>query len=630
MLYTESMEIASPIAAATREEAKPAPRARWTEAARNHWAKPHIDLGLCLGSHCFVITAPGKSLVYPARVAVRDKKATKAIAYGPQAAELEGREPEGVSVIRPIVGGVVADQRLAAGLLSAALAAARGFAGGLSAPRVAVAVPSDLSAVESQTLLATVKAAGARKVYLVEQTLAAAIGAGRDLSQPEGHLVVHAGAGVTHVSVVSLASPVLSRSIRVAGDSMNEAIRDHVRREHHLLIDDRVAEAIKRELGSALPPVGESVMTVCGRDLTLGKPAEGKISAEEIYRVLAPQFALIAQEVRWVVAGMPTALLGDVQKNGAILSGGLAELRRLDEFLAQETRLRVNVAASPEEVVSRGLQTLLKNAGLRKAVFHGGRVAPKPIEQNERQGTGILGALFLAVGLAFSAQSLPVLAGGGVGTVDAALGTALTPAVPLASSFGGWEPSAGVTPPLVESEQSELAAENNRLRKMLKAPHARARFRPIAADVVARDPRGWMSTLSLNVGAADGVGVGMTVTDGANLVGQISRVEATRSQVRLFTDGKAVVAGKLVGKKGSGVVVGTGSDDVEMRYLDPDSGVRQGDWVVTSGHDEAFPAGIKLGWVLRVGQPSGQNTYTATLQPGMNVHQLQNVLVLRR
>lgn len=629
MLYTESMEIASPLAAA-REEAKPQTVKRsWSDVLENYLARPHIDLALCLGSHSFVVTSPGKSFVYPARVAVRDKKGMKVVAFGPQAAEIEGREPEGVVVRRPILGGVVTDQRLATQLLSSALSASKH--GVVSSPRVAVAVPSDLSAVESQTLLATIKAAGARQVYLVEQTLAAAIGAGRDLFKPEGHLVIHAGAGVTHVSVASLASPVLSRSIRVAGDSMNEAIIDHVRREHHLLIDDRVAEAIKRELGSALPPVGESVMTVCGRDIAEGKPAERKVNSQEIYTVLAPLLAQIAQEVRWVVGSMPTALLGDVRKNGAILSGGLAELRRLDDFLAQETRLRVSVAASPDEVVSRGLQAMLKSAPLRKAVFLSGRATHKVYESSERKGTGLLGALFLSVALAFSAQSLPALSMGAASGMDSYLGAALTPSVPLAASFGGWgAPSAAAAAIVVDSEQSELKAENNRLRKMLKAPLAKASFKPVAADVVARDPRGWMSSLTLNVGANDDVAVGMTVTDGINLVGQISRVEPTRSQVRLFTDSQAVVAGKVEKKKGSGVVVGTGSGNVEMRYLDPDSGVKAGDWVVTSGHDDAFPAGIKLGWVSRVGQPSGQNTYTAVIQPGMNVHQLQNVLVLRR
>ena len=628
MLYTESMEIASPIAA-PREEAKPTAKRSLSDVWQNRWARPHLDLGLCLGSSAFVVATPGKSFIYPARVAVREgKRHAKAIAFGPQAAEIEGREPEGVTVVRPIVSGVVLDRRLTTQLLSSALSAAKH--GVVSSPRVAVAVPSDLSPVESQTLLAAVKAAGAREVYLVEQTLAAALGAGRDLCQPEGHLVVHAGAGVTHVSVLSLASPVLSRSLRIAGDSMNEAIRDHVRREHNMLIDDKVAEQLKRELGSALPPVGESVMVVCGRDLGEGKPSERKITAQEIYSVLSPLLAQIAQEVRWVVAGMPTTLLRDVRDNAAILSGGLAELRRFDEFLAQETRLRFQVAASPEEVVSRGLQSLLKNAPLRKAVLGEKRAQHPTTEQSERHGTGLLGALFLSVGLAFSAQSLPILKQATASSAESYLGTAFTPSVPIASAFGGWGEKDPNATPSVESESSELQAENNRLRKMLKAPLAKPALRPIAADVVARDPRGWMSSLTLNVGSNDGIAVGQAVTDGTNLIGRISRAEATRSQVRLLTDSKAVVAGKVSEKRGSGVVVGLGGDQIEMRYLDPDSGVKQGDWVVTSGHDEAFPPGIKVGWVSDVTQPSGQNTFTAVIRPGMNIHQLQNVLVLRR
>jgi rod shape-determining protein MreC len=180
------------------------------------------------------------------------------------------------------------------------------------------------------------------------------------------------------------------------------------------------------------------------------------------------------------------------------------------------------------------------------------------------------------------------------------------------------------------SQQSEVEKENARLRKLLKAPTARPGFSPVAADVVARDPRGWMSSLTLNVGQSAGIKAGMTVTDGTNLVGQVSRVDGERCQVRLFTDAKAVVAGRIPKKRGSGVVVGSGAGEVEMRYLDPDSGVKPGDWVVTSGQDEAFPPGIKLGWVSKVTQPSGQNTFNATIHPGMNVHQLQNVLVLRR
>ena len=139
-----------------------------------------------------------------------------------------------------------------------------------------------------------------------------------------------------------------------------------------------------------------------------------------------------------------------------------------------------------------------------------------------------------------------------------------------------------------------------------------------------------MSSLTLNVGTSDGVEKGMAVTDGSNLVGLVEKVEQSRAKVRLFTDPKAVTAARVPHTRGSGVVIGAGLDGLEMRYLDPDAGVKKGDWVVTSGLDRTYPAGLKLGWVSEVSQPSGQNTLTAHLTPGMNIHQLQHVLVLRR
>ena len=149
------------------------------------------------------------------------------------------------------------------------------------------------------------------------------------------------------------------------------------------------------------------------------------------------------------------------------------------------------------------------------------------------------------------------------------------------------------------------------------------------ADVVARDPRGWMSSLTLNVGTEQGVAQGMAVSDGSNLVGQISKVQRDRCQVRLFTDAKAVVAGKLQGRKASGVVVGKGEYTVEMRYLDPDAGVQKGDWVLTSGHDGIFPPGIRLGRISQIKQLAEKNYMAATIKPAVDVNNLENVVVLK-
>lgn len=631
MLYTESMEMASPLL--VREVIQPETNKQsLAEAVKNRMAKPRMDLGLCMGSDSFVVCTSSDSVVHPARVAVREHNG-RLVSLGAQAAEIEGREPEGVKVVRPITAGIVSDPRLSARLMARAIASAKH--GLVSQPRVALAVPAGLTAVESQALLATAKRAGVRAVYLVDQALTAAIGAGRDLLKAEGHLVVHVGAGVSQVTVSSLAAPVLSRALRVAGDTMSEALREHIRREHNLLIDFKVAEAVKKELGSALPPVANREMKIVGRELGVGKPVEKAVNSAEVYEVLRPFLAQIAQEARWVVGQMPAELLSDVHRNGVILSGGMARLYRFEEYLSQEIRLRVIVPKEPGTLVTRGLQTLLNTPALRKAVFGSRKKAPhEPAGEpaSERRTTGLLGALLLTSALAFAANSAPQLQHGASSTLDHYLSGMVTPAAPLGEGWGWHQPDAADTENIEQRRRDQLEQENARLRSLLKAPKKgtqAAGTSHLVADVVARDPRGWMSTLTLNVGARQGVQKGMTVSDGTNLVGQVSRVQNDRCQVRLFTDSKAVVAGKLQDRKTAGVVVGKGDHTVEMRYLDPDAGVKKGDWVVTSGHDGVFPPGIRLGQVAQLKQDAEKNYLAATIRPSVDVSNLENVVVLK-
>lgn len=629
MLYTESMEMASPLLARELPE-QASQKVGLSETIKNRLAHPRLDLGLCMGSEAFVVCTATGSVVHPARVATYEKN-HKVVALGAGAEEIEGREPEGVVVNRPIHSGVVADPLLASKLMARVIASTKH--GLLSPPRVALAVPAGLTAVESQTLLATAKRAGARSVYLVDQALAAAIGAGRDLSKAEGHLVVHLGAGVSQVTVASLASPVISRGLRIAGDSMTEAIAEHIRREHNLLVDHKVAQSVKHQLGSALPPIGDKSVAIVGRELGVGKPVEKSVSAAEIYEVLRPFLAEIAQEARWVVAQMSTELLGDVHRNGVILSGGTAELSHLDEFLSEQLRLRVYRPREPQTVVARGLQRLLKDHLLRKAVFHKGHQEYKTRPLEEKRGTGLLGALLLTSALAFSVSSAPQLQQGAATGLDHYLSGLVTPSSPISEGWGWHNPDLALTTELEEKRRNQLEQENDRLRTLLKAPHSAGKstkLESVLADVVARDPRGWMSTLTLNAGSEQGVHKGMTVSDGRNLVGQVSTVQKNRCQVRLFTDAKAVVGGVLHGKKASGVVVGSGQHEVEMRYLDPDAGVKKGDEIFTSGQDGIFPAGICIGKVTKVYQPSQANYLAAVITPSVDLGKLENVVVIKR
>jgi rod shape-determining protein MreB and related proteins len=632
MLYTESMEMASPLLVREVAQAK-AEKKSFADTIRNRLAKPRLDLGLCMGSESFVVCTGTDSVSHPARVAIREQNG-KIVSLGAKAQEIEGREPEGVQVVRPVQSGVVVDPRLAGKLMSRVIASAKH--GLLSPPQVALAVPAGLTAVESQTLLATAKKAGARSVYLVDQALAASIGAGRDLTKPEGHLVIHVGAGVTQVTVSSLASPVLSRGLRVAGNSMSEALQEHIRREHNLLVDFKVAESVKKTLGSALPPVSNREMKIVGRELGVGKPVEKTVTAGEVYEVLKPFLEQISQEARWVVGQMPTELLSDVHRNGVILSGGMARLYRFEEFLSQEIRLKVLVPHEPDTVVARGMQTLLGSVDLRKAVFNTRKKGPQKGGDPgpEKRNTGLLGALLLTSALAFAANSAPQLQQGAATTLDHYLSGIVTPSAPLAEGWGWHQPDAAATDDIELRRRDQLEKENARLRELLKAPQKKKGVQTagksnVVADVVSRDPRGWMSTLTLNVGSKQGVSKGMTVSDGSNLVGQVSKVQKDRCQVRLFTDSKAVVAGTLKGRKASGVVVGKGEHTVEMRYLDPDAGVKKGDWVLTSGHDGVFPAGIRLGQVDKVRQDAEKNYVAATITPSVDVSNLENVVVLK-
>lgn len=629
MLYTESFEISSPESyTASLPASSPKGLAHsYIDVLKNRLTHPYLDLGLCLGSSTIAIASKKKTLFFPARLAIRSKD-RKVVAFGLEAEELEGREPEGVSVVQPIQNGVVLDQKLASYLLQKSLSSARH--GVISSLRVAVAVHPNLTPVESQTLLAALKAAGIAEAYFVEETLAAAAES-CDLCEPRGQLVIQIGAGATHVSALCLASSFVSGSVRLGGDALDQAIIDHVRQKHDLTIDKRTAQLIKKELGSALLPAVDSQITISGQHVTLGKPNKCEVGALEVYQVLSPLLQQIALEVRRVVGKMPLTLLDDVRQQGAVLSGGTAKLRGLDEFLARETRLELRVPEQPSQAVALGLQRFLKNSSLRQAIFNSKKAAMPALDPVQGKGSGILGALILSAALAFSLQSVPLISSSLAGSVDSALAASLIPSTPLMTS---WQvPAAGdavAIDSFAKGQESELQKENDRLRKLLKSPLAKAIYSPMAAEVVARDPRGWMSTLTINAGSQSGLLVGMPVTDGINLVGQLVQVQPDRSQVRLFTDPKTVVSARIPTKRGSGVVVGTGADSLEMRYLDPDSGVKTGDWAVTSGLDHMFPAGLKIGWVTRIAQSSGQNTMTALIKPAMNVHQLDTVLVLRK
>lgn len=616
-LWTESMELPA---------VKQGILSRWKTAVDDKTAKPRLDLGLALGSGDVILALPGQALRSPARVAVDGKD--RIVAMGQQAFEMEGREPEGVRVIQPLREGVVVDGERARRLVESCLKT--GAKTLMGSARAVLAWQSDLSAIERQTLLDTVRAAGVREVHFLDQALLAAVGADRPVLDARGSLVIHVGAGATQASVVALGSPVISRTIRVGGDHQNTVIREHLRRAHQVLIDEQTAEKVKRELGCALAFETPRRLQVAGRELVLGKPVEVEVTSDEICSVLAPLVAAIVEEARLAIAEISPELLRDVVEDGAVLTGGGANLARLDELLSSETRVRVVRVPEPQDAVARGLARVLREGKLRRALL----TLPQQtlsFAVPRRRSSAWIPALALLVGTAAltlyfsdtlkSFQPLPL---------DAALNSMMKPAVTLAAA----EP---VDPPekaaLAASNRKlrELDAENKRLWRMAgrrAVTSSPAEAQALIARVLARDPRGWMSFLNLDAGSRLGVHKGMVVASPQGLVGQVFFVSEDGCRVRLFTDPGSIVAGTLPQRKTAGVLVGRGDRRLEMRYLDPDAGVKVGDKVVTSGQDGLFPMGLPLGRVSRILPQADSSFVTVMVEPACRFDALREVSIL--
>jgi len=608
--------------------ARPGIFSRWRAAVDDKTAKPRLDLGLALGSGDVILALGGSALRQPARVAVDGKD--RIVAMGQQAFEMEGREPEGVRVIQPLQEGVVVDQERARRLVESCLKA--GAKNLMGSARAVLAWQSDLSAVERQTLLDTVRAAGVREVHMLDQALLAAVGADRPVLDARGSLVIHVGAGTTQASVISLGSPVISRTVRVGGDHQTTVIREHLRRAHQVLIDEQTAEKVKRELGCAVPFAPPRRLQVAGRELLAGKPVEVEVTSDEIAGVLEPLVAAIVEEARLAVAEISPELLRDVVEDGAVLTGGGASLARLDELLARETRVRVHKVDEPQDAVARGLARVLREGKLRRALLS---LPPSPqamLAAPARRNTGWIPALAVLAGTAAltlyfsdtlkSFQPLPL---------DAALNHLMKPAVSLAAAEPT-EPPEKAALAASNRRLRELDAENRRLWKMFgrrAVNSAPAESDALVARVLTRDPRGWLSFLNLDAGSKLGVHRDMVVASPQGLVGRVRFVSEEGCRVQLFTDPGTMVAGFIPKRKTAGVLVGRGDRRLEMRYLDPDAGLKVGDAVVTSGQDGLFPAGLALGKVSRILPQADSSFMTVVIEPACRFDALREVSILK-
>jgi rod shape-determining protein MreB and related proteins len=302
-------------------------------------------------------------------VAVRtDARAGRRIlAVGTEAKKMLGRTPGSVVVTRPLKDGVIADFEVAQSMLRHFIQKAhnRHY---LVRPRIVICAPSGISGVEKRALREAAEAAGAREVHLIEEPMAAAIGAGLPVTEPSGNMIVDIGGGTTEVAVISLAGIVFSRSARVGGDKMDEAIIQHIKRKYNLLIGERTAELIKITIGSAYPGNEIETMEIRGRDLVAGVPKIVEISDEEIRAALMEPVHQVVESVRIALERTPPELASDIVERGILLAGGGALLRNLDVLLREETGLQITLAADPLTAVVRGAGKVFDHLSLLRAV----------------------------------------------------------------------------------------------------------------------------------------------------------------------------------------------------------------------------------------------------------------------
>ncbi len=330
------------------------------------------DLAIDLGTANTLVYVRGKGIVLsePSVVAVstNPRNRNRVLAVGLEAKKMLGKTPGSIVAIRPMRDGVIADFEVTEAMLRHFIHKVhnrRTFV----RPRIIVAVPSGITQVEKRAVRESAESAGAREVFLIEEPMAAAIGAGLPITEPTCNMIVDIGGGTTEVAVISLKGIVYSRSVRVAGDKMDAAIIQHIKRKYNLLIGERTAEAIKTTIGNAYPdPEALETIEVKGRDLASGIPKILSIDSEEVREAIAEQIDAIVETVKIALEQTPPELSADIVDRGIVLTGGGALLKNLDKLLRAETNLPITVADRPLETVALGSGKALDSLHLLKDI----------------------------------------------------------------------------------------------------------------------------------------------------------------------------------------------------------------------------------------------------------------------
>ena len=335
------------------------------------------DVGIDLGTANTLVYVKGKGVVVnePSVVAV-NQSTGEVLSVGNDAKRMIGRTPGTIDAVRPMKDGVIADFDVTQAMIKKFIRKAIGPAGMFVRPMVVICVPSGVTEVEKRAVDEAGMQAGAKEVYMIYEPMSAAIGAGLPVAEPVGSMIVDIGGGTSEVAVLSLGGIVISNSLRVAGDTFDNAIAQYIKREFNLQIGDRTAEEVKIKIGSAFPYEGEGTMQIKGRDLISGLPRLVEVRADQIREALAEPVYSIIDCIKMTLEKTPPELAADIMDSGIMLAGGGALLRGLDKIIELETQIKVNIAENPLNGVIDGIGKMLEGEDrnmIRKVLERCGR-----------------------------------------------------------------------------------------------------------------------------------------------------------------------------------------------------------------------------------------------------------------
>jgi len=336
------------------------------------------DIGIDLGTANTLVLVKGKGIVIrEPSVVARNKKTKEILAIGSKAKKMIGKTPAMIETVKPLQDGVIADFEATVAMLSIffkELSSGGQVFSKLLKPRVVLGIPTGVTEVEQRAVQDAALSAGARKAFLIEEPMAAAMGIGLPIDQPQGVLVVDIGGGTTEIALISLGGIVIDRCLRIAGDEMDETLINFVKLKYALLLGQASAEDIKIQLGSAIPPIKsspeqkEKQLVIRGRDLENGLPKSIKISSEEVREAIAPVIHQIVEQISEVIEEAPPEMINDIVTKGIVLCGGGALISGLDKLISEETKIPVWVADDPQTCVVRGCGKVLEDESLLKKV----------------------------------------------------------------------------------------------------------------------------------------------------------------------------------------------------------------------------------------------------------------------